>query len=350
MDGYFNALDAQTTSGDGDDRATLLEGISDDLIDGANDAFDALDIFREFLWYEYGGRDVVSLDDEKKDTADLFREFSEADIDYTSASGLQTMIQDYEGIWNAFQDNSKTSLDRSLTLLSEWRGEGAESAKTYVEGLVNTYARVGTKLTVLESDLVAAREAIASARTDLTTLAASFKSAAEKYVRDKERQSDSAMYMVLAVAFGAAVTGLLAVATAGAGAAAGAAVFTVADGAIVAGQTAGAAISAGIAAKADVSGDSVSTIYQSFCDNADRIREGMFRTSDALVSRIRTETHNLPIVPESPDVSPGDAFDPSDFETDHTSKDTEKRVRDGNVDIQPDGDVSAGAQELTPLQ
>ncbi|MFE3784818.1 hypothetical protein ACFXPA_42330, partial [Amycolatopsis sp. NPDC059090] len=59
----------------------------------------------------------------------------------------------------------------------------------------------------------------------------------------------------------------------------------------------------------------------------------------------REKADGLPDIPKPADVSPGDSFDPSNFETSNTPKDTEKKVRDRNVDIAPDGSVS---QPLSP--
>lgn len=351
MDEYFGALNTQSTGFQGGaSRESLLEGVSKDLVKGANDALDAVEMLQMSMLGIGISPDGKDGEATRQEVADLFREFSEADIDYNSESGLQRMIEHYEGIWHAFEDGSKTKLDRALVLLRLWRGEGAESAKSYIAGLVTTYGRVGTKLTVLESDLVAAREAVATARADLTTLSASFKAAAEKYLREKENLEESIFYKVVAAGFAAAVTGLLTVATAGAAAAAGAAVWTAAQGAIVAGQTAGAAIAVGIESQGQLLGDNPHSLYKSFRDNADLIRHGMFRASDALVSRIRTEINDLPVIPEPPDVSPGETFDPSNFETEKTDKDTEKAVRDKNVDINADGEFARPPMEMAPLE
>jgi hypothetical protein len=117
----------------------------------------------------------------------------------------------------------------------------------------------------------------------------------------------------------------------------------------VAGQTAGAAIAVGIESQGQLLGDNPHSLYKSFRDNADQIRHGMFRASDALVSRIRTEINDLPAIPEPPDVSPGETFDPGNFETEKTDKNTEKAVRDKNVDINADGEISQPPMELAPL-
>jgi len=341
VDGYFNALDAESTSGFGD-NSKLLEGISDDLTAGAEKAFSALDL----LYPPIFGSDVDLSGGLKEEVRDFFIEFSEAEL--VGENSLQIMIEAYEGLWNAFQD-TKAPLDRSLVLLLKWRGEGAETAKSYIQGLVNTYARVGTKLTVLEADIVAARDAIATARSDLSTLAASFMTAAEKYRDDKERQAESALQKALAATFAAAVTALLVAAAAPAGLTA-AAFFTTANGVQVAGAAAGAGLATAATVQADIVGDSPETIYNSFHDGVVNIREAMFRASESLVSKINTEINNLPIIPEPPDVSPGETFDPGNFETENTDKGTEKRVRDKNVDISNDGKFQEPPRELSPLK
>ncbi|MER7858414.1 hypothetical protein DMC64_00760 [Amycolatopsis sp. WAC 04197] len=340
MDGYFNALDAETTSGFGD-NSKLLEGISDDLTAGAEKAFTALDL----LYPPFLGSDVDLSGGLKEEVRDFFIEFSDAQL--VGENSLQPMIEAYEGLWNAFQD-TKAPLDRSLVLLLKWRGEGAETAKSYIQGLVNTYSRVGTKLTVLEADIVAARDAIATARADLSTLAASFLTAAEKYRDDKERQNESALVKALAATFAAAVTALLVAAAPPAGLTA-ATFFTTANGVQVAGAAAGAGLSTLASENAAIVGDSPEMIYNSFHDGVVNIREAMFRASESLISKINVEINNLPIIPEPPDVSPGETFDPGNFETENTDKGTEKRVRDKNVDISNDGKFQEPPMELSPL-
>ncbi|OLZ59883.1 hypothetical protein [Amycolatopsis keratiniphila] len=340
-DGYFTALDAETTSGFGD-NSKLLEGISHDLTAGAEKAFTALDL----LYPPFFGADVDLSGGLKEEVRDFFLEFSEAEL--VGETSLQTMIEAYEGLWNAFQD-TKAPLDRSLVLLLKWRGEGAETAKSYIQGLVNTYSRVGTKLTVLEADIVAARDAIATARADLSTLAASFLTAAEKYRDDKERQDESALVKALAATFAAAVTALLVAAAPPAGLTA-ATFFTTANGVQVAGAAAGAGLSTLVSENAAIVGDSPEMIYNSFHDGVVNIREAMFRASESLISKINTEINNLPIIPEPPDVSPGETFDPGNFETENTDKGTEKRVRDKNVDISNDGKFQEPPRELSPLK
>ncbi|WP_409489509.1 hypothetical protein [Amycolatopsis sp. cmx-11-12] len=341
MDGYFNALDAETTAEGG--NSELLEGITDDLKAGAEKAFAAVDL----LFQPFFGTDVDLSGGRKEQLRDFFLEFSDAEL-IGSENSLQTMIEAYEGLWNAFQD-TKAPLDRSLVLLLKWRGEGAETAKSYIQGLVNTYARVGTKLTVLEADIVAARDAIATARADLSNLAASFLTAAEKYRDDKERQDESALSKALAATFAAAVTALLVAAVPPAGGLTAAAFFTTANGVQVAGAAAGAGLATAATVQADIVGDSPEMIYNSFHDGVVNIRESMFRATESLISKIHVEINNLPIIPDPPDVSPGETFDPGNFETENTDKGTEKRVRDKNVDISNDGKIEQPPMELSPL-
>ncbi|WET79701.1 hypothetical protein P3102_00065 [Amycolatopsis sp. QT-25] len=342
MDGYFTALDAETTAGGGDKNTELLEGITHDLRAGAEKAYIALDLlFMDWLI----GSDVDLSGGRKEQVRDFFLEFSEAEL--VGENSLQTMIEAYESFWNAFQD-TKAPLDRSLVLLLKWRGEGAES---YIQGLVNTYSRVGTKLTVLEADIVAARDAIATARADLSALASSFLTAAEKYREDQERQDESALMKAVAAGFAGAVAALLVAAVPPVGATLTAATFfTTANGVQVAGAAAGAGLSTLVSENASIIGDSPETIYNSFHDGVVNIREGMFRATESLISKINVEINNLPIVPDPPDVSPGASFDPGNFETENTDKGTEKRVRDQNVDISNDGRIQEPPRELAPLE
>ncbi|MFD5088992.1 hypothetical protein ACFWMR_00220 [Amycolatopsis thailandensis] len=341
MDGYFNALDAETTS-EGVSNEELLEGISEDLKVGAEKAFLALDL----LFSPFPGFELDLGGPRKEEVRDFFLEFSEAEL--VGNNSLQVMIEAYERIWNAFGD-TKTSLDRSLVLLLKWRGEGAESAKSYIQGLVNTYTRVGTKLTVLEADIVAARDAIASARHDLTQLSEALLAAAKKYRDDQERQDESALFKALAAGFAAAVGVLLVAAAPATGGLTAATFFTTANAIQFAGATAGAGISTYASEQSAVFGDSPETLYTSYKDSVDSVRESMYRASEALISKINAEINGLPAIPEPPDVSPGDTFDPSNFETEKTDKGTEKRVRDKNVDISNDGKIEQPPMELSPL-
>ena len=343
MDDYFGSV--ETTAYD-DNRQTHLEGIGEDLLDGANDALDALEILRwTALWL---GDDQV--EDWRKQVAGVYREFSAADIDRDSEAGLQGLINEQDKIWKALVDNSKSELDQAEKRLEHWRGDAANDVKAYINGLAHTYDRVGTKITVLESDVVAAREAIASARGDLTKLGESFKTVAEKYQEEKSKASESAGLKVLGAAFAGVVAGLLTVATAGAGAAAGAAVLSAtAKGAIIAGNVAGSAISASIANAAEITGDNVFELVASFFEQTDKLREGMIDAMDDLAKQIDIEAEDLPAIPPPPDVSPGSSFNPDDFETERLDKDREGKVRDAGVDIAPDGKVDSSVNGPAPL-
>lgn len=98
-------------------------------------------------------------------------------------------------------------------------------------------------------------------------------------------------------------------------------------------------------ASAKVEGDNADDIFESFLSGADKIRSHMRESASLLADKIHEKSVNLPPVPNPPDVSPGDSFDPGNFETSNTPKGTEKRVRDRNVDIAPDGSVS---QPMSP--
>jgi len=223
MDGYFDTgLDAEPMSSGDDRRAELLEGISADLLEGANAALDAVDVLRttDFLLFGFdnSNENVRKMQDE---IAGVYREFSDADIDHESASGLQHLIMGHDAVWKELQRDSKPKLDDARQFLEVWRGSAANAVKAYLNELADTFTEVETKITILEADLVAAREAIASARQDLNNLGSTFKKTAEDYQKSQERKREAAMSKVLAATFAGAVTGLLTVATAGAGAAAG---------------------------------------------------------------------------------------------------------------------------------
>ncbi|SEF29371.1 hypothetical protein SAMN05421837_104666 [Amycolatopsis pretoriensis] len=351
MDGYFDTgLDAEPMSSGDDRRAELLDGISEDLKEGANDALDAIDVLRttDFLLFGFdsSNENVRKMQDE---IAGVYREFSDADIDHESASGLQHLIMNHDAVWKQLQRDAKPKLDDARQFLEVWRGQAANAVKAYLNDLADTFTQVETKITVLESDLVAAREAIASARQDLNNLGSTFKQTAEDYKKDQDRKREGAASKVLAATFAGAVTGLLAVATGGAGAAAGASIFTAANGALVAGNAAGGAITAVVANQAEIKGDNAMDLYSSFMDSAGKIRDGAGEAAQTLADRIGDEAVDLPAIPDAPDVSPGSSFDPDNFETDHTSRQTEKNVRDANVDIAPDGQVSSGATHIGRL-
>lgn len=348
MDGYFDTgLETTMSGGDDDRRAELLEGVSDDLRDGANDALDGLRILKYTDWV------LVSMEDQYRkmqdEIAGFYREFSDGDIDHESTGGLQSMIMRHDAVWKQLQRDSKPKLDDARQFLEEWRGSAANEVKAYLNELADTFTAVTSKITVLESDLVAAREAIASARQDLNNLGATFKHTAEDFQKEQERKREAAMSKVLAATFAGAVAGLLTVATAGAGAAAGATVFTAANGALIAGNAAGGAITAAVANQTEIKGDNAIDLYDSFVESADKIRDGAGEAAAKLADRINDEAVDLPPIPDSPDVSPGSSFDPSNFETSHTSRQTEKNVRDANVDIGRDGQPASGATHVGRL-
>jgi hypothetical protein len=351
VDGYFDSgLDAQPMSGDGDDRrGELLEGVSADLADGANDALDALQILKYTDWVFGLGSDEDGFKKMQDEIAGVYREFSDADIDHESTEGLQSLIMKHDAVWKQLQRESKPKLDDARQFLGVWRGSAANAVKAYLNQLADAFTEVETKITVLESDVVAAREAVASARQDLSNLGTTFLETAKKYQEDQSRKREAAMSKVLAATFAGAVAGLLTVASAGVAAPAGAAIFTAANGAMVAGNAAGGAISAVVANQAEITGDNAFDLYQSFLDSAGKIRDGAGEAATTLANRINDEAVDLPKIPGSPDVSPGSSFDPDNFETDHTSRETEKNVRDENVDIGRDGEVSSGATHLGTL-
>jgi hypothetical protein len=344
MDGYFDTgLDAEPMSSGEDRRAELLEGISEDLNVGANDALDALEILKRTDWAFGVGTDEAYFRRIQDEVAGIYREFSDADIDHESPSGLQNLIMMHDATWRQLEEASTPKLEDALQFLEKWRGSAANRVKAYLHELAGSFDKVREKITVLESDLVAARELVASARQDLNSLGSTFKSTAEDYQKAQERQRESAMSKVLAGTFAGAVAGLLAVSTGGAG------LTLVAAGATIAGNAAGGMITATVANQTEIKGDNSFDLYQSFLDSVDKIRDGAGEAVTALVNKISDEAANLPAIPDSPDVSPGSSFDPDNFETDHTSRKTEKNVRDANVDIAPNGRVSSGATHVGTL-
>lgn len=343
MDEYFGALDEDAeTKGWGtdsaQDRARLLEGLDGEMREGAEKALNAMDRLR-FSMMLFGDD---YFEEKQKEIVGVFREFDDAEIENDSLDGLQGMINDLDKVWHALQDDSRAELDQAEKRMEYWRGEAANTVKAYIKGLADAYTRVESKITVLEADVVAAREAIASARQDLCTLAEAFDESAEQFIKDAQEAHDARMYKVFTGAFAGAIAGLLTVVTAGVAAPAGAAIFTAANGALVAGNAAGAAIGAAVELAGEPSGKSGMEIYDSFMKNVGKIRDAASDAAGTLADRIGNDFNDMPKIPPPPDVSPGDSFDPSKFETDHTSKDTEKRVRDKNVDIAPDGRVAGG--------
>jgi hypothetical protein len=320
-------------------RSQLLEGICDELHKGANDALDALETlwFADYLFPGVGNGVFEGWQD--KVTA-VFREFSRADL--SDSSGLQAMINSYEPVWKNFGRGSLTELRRAKELLASWRGNAAEDAKTYLDGLAETYNDLGAEITVVESIAVAARDSVWSARSDLNTLAQTFRTAAEKYARDKAAAAEIALARIVTAAFVGAVTGMIGV------------VADLGVTAIQAGRLTAEAVGIGAANKglgsgleavgsefaARMAGDNADTIFRSFVAGTDTLRSHMKETSKRFVQTIADRSNNITPVPDPPDVSPGSSFDPSNFETTHTSKGDEKRVRDKHVDINPDGSVS----------
>jgi len=326
------------------DRGPLLEGISEDLLEGANNALDGVQALREAEFTLALGDDSFAEQMNKK-VSSIYREFSAANLD--RENGLQSLIDRYERIWKTLQQDAAPKLDTALDRLEYWRGDAANSAKAYIGDLKQAYELVESKITVLEADVVAAREAVASARHDLNELGYSLKQVAEKYKEDKKIQAANARSKVLAAVFTGAVTGLLAAATMGAGGAAAGTVFTLARGAMFAANVAGSTI--GEMISKEISGDNAVDIFASFTDAVDKIRSAMEDTSGDLASDIGKQAEDLPKIPPPPDVSPGSHFDPSNFETDHTSRETEKNVRDANVDIAPDGKDSSNDGHLSRM-
>jgi len=325
------------------DRGPLLEGISDDLEDGLNAALDGVESLRKAdssLWLVLDG--MKEKYEEMPDRiAAMYREFSQADL--KRGDGLQSLIDRYESVWKVLRQDSKTKLDQAEKRLEFWRGEAANNAKAYIGELAEAYDLVESHITVLESDVVAAREAIASAREDLSELGRSFKQVGEDYERDQAEQARSAHSKVLAAVFSGAVTGLLAASAIPSGGAT-AGLLVLARGATFAANVAGSAITSSI--QREIRGKNGLELFDSFKESVEKIRTQMEDAADDLVGDIDAHAKDLPKVPPPPDVSPGDHFDPDDFETSHTSRETEQNVREADVDIAPDGKrksrVSAG--------
>ncbi|QRP43547.1 hypothetical protein [Amycolatopsis sp. FDAARGOS 1241] len=338
VDGYFGL---QPSSPD-DDRTGLLSGVSDDLLDGANDALDGLQYLRYAEYFSFALTDEIYRQ-RQEEVVDVFRDFSSADLT-DQGDGLQAMINDYELVWKNLGRHSITELRRAKELMTSWRGDAAEDVKTYLDRLSETYDQMATEISVLESDVVAARDAVWGARRDLTNLAATFKDTAQKYQEAKAKEGEISLSKVMTTAFSAALIGLLAaVATP---AAAGVEITLAAAGTQAAVAGAGAGLSEVVAeGTARIEGDNANDIYQSFFDNVDKLRTAMHDSTGDLVAKIREKADALPEIPTPPDVSPGATFDPDAFETTHTSKRTEDNARRENVDIAPDGGLS---RPMTP--
>ncbi|HEY3708899.1 MAG TPA: hypothetical protein VGL64_05945 [Amycolatopsis sp.] len=338
-DDYFGI---QSSSGD-EDRTALLEGVSDDLLDGANDALDGLLALRYGDWAIYNLMGGL-YEQQQEAIADVFREFSEADIEPDSADGLQSMINSYEQVWKTFGNEPLTDLTRARQQMDSWRGTAAEDVKTYLDELHATYDRMATEISVLESGIIAARDAVWGARSDLNSLAATFKDTAQKWAEEKSKQGEISWWRVLAAAFVTTLTTMLVVAAAPA--AVGVEVTLAAKGIQAAAAGAGAGLNELAAEQGSaVEGDSSKEIYESFFEHIDKIRTGMQDSSGRLAANIRAHGDQLPKIPAPPDVSPGESFDPGNFETSNTSKGTEDKVRRENVDIAPDGGLS---RPMTP--
>ncbi|WP_020658478.1 hypothetical protein [Amycolatopsis benzoatilytica] len=329
-------------SGGGDERPReeLLEGICDELRGGANDALDGLQLLKYAEFFQFGMMGEAYEDFQDKITG-VFREFSSAELT-DSGTGLQTMINSYEPVWRNLGHGSLTELKRARELMDSWRGEAAEDVKTYLDNLAETYDAIGAEITVVESVVAAARDSVWGARDDLNKLAETFKETARKYQKDKAKEGEISWSKVAAVAFSAALIGMLSVvATPAAGAAAGGLTMSaVGTEAAVAG--AGAGITEVVAeATTKVEGDNAMEIFQSFMEHTDKLRENMKAATARFVQKVHEKSNNIPPIPDPPDVSPGNSFDPSNFETSNTPKDTEKRVRDRKVDLTPDDSQAA---------
>src|SRR5438270_288290 len=65
----------------------------------------------------------------------IYREFSDADIDHESTSGLQSLIMKHDAVWKALQRDSKPKLDDARQFLDVWRGSAANAVKAYLNQL-----------------------------------------------------------------------------------------------------------------------------------------------------------------------------------------------------------------------
>lgn len=325
MDGYF---DLMSDDGDSGGNESLLAGIVPSLHDAALDAFTAVDTMFTADPFAFGLGDPSEIMDEWKSTIRAkFLNFSDADIEINSRVGLQGIIDDLGSVRETFLRDSKTDLEHTHDLLTDWRGEAANDVKYYVRKLADDYELVATKLSILQSDVVAAREMVASGRGDLENLSGTILRAAEQY-RETEEANDRGASEVLSDGFAGAVTGLLAVA---------AAVPTggmsmVAAGTLIAGSAAGT-MAVGSVADQPVQGDHPADLYQDFIDGVDEIEEGIRRAADQLVHDIGAL--EMPVLQKPPDVSPGSSFDPDSFYTGELPQDVEDNVRESDVDIEP---------------
>ncbi|SDC19135.1 hypothetical protein [Actinokineospora iranica] len=307
------------------EREALLEGIHDDLIEPANRALDACDYLLYATMPTVGVFGEL-LDERKPRVAAVFRLFSETDI-----GGLQDLIDQLDRTWRELDQGTRVELEEAQRLLTDWNGSAAEETKYYLARLTEAFDLSVTNISEVEGGVVAARELIATARNDLTTLAESFHDAAKQYHESQNPPDDNLFGRVLVAAFAGAITGLL---TAGVGVGvAGAA--TISYGAAAASSAAGAAITTGLEASitGSVSGDDPLAILESFLTEADKLKSGTRDAADELTREIQRYSASLPVIPAPPDVSPGPTFDPDLFRTDNLTAGLEESVRRAQVDI-----------------
>ncbi|WP_027945985.1 hypothetical protein [Amycolatopsis taiwanensis] len=256
----------------------------------------------------------------KDEIRSRFLDFSRADLEPGSPNGLQAIIDDLGSLREPLPHDGKPKLRQAYDELNDWHGDGATAAKSSLLRLQEDYDQVYTSLSILQSDVVAAREMVAKGRSDLVGLAADFKSAAEQYHRT-EQANQFGFSEVLKAAFAGAVTGLLAV---GAG-------EVLAPGALIAGNVAGSMAVSAANAQVPLDGEKPDEIQGDFIDAIDRIKDGIDQTVNQLVHDINTL--QLPKLQDPPDVSPGRTFDPDDFGTPDTPGDVRRRVRGSGKDI-----------------
>ncbi|NKQ59163.1 hypothetical protein HFP15_40610 [Amycolatopsis sp. K13G38] len=316
MDGYFD-LAAE----DAPANESLLEGIVSSLHDAALDAFAAVDTLWSTMWNPWlNGQESVQQQ-WKDEIRSRFVEFSQADIEPGAKDGLQGIIDDLGRIRETLQRDSKVELQQAHDMLGEWRGDAANQTKYYVLNLTEEYEIVESKLSILQSDVVAAREMIAKGRSDLRNLSGSFRDAADQY-RQAEQANARGNSEVLTDAFTGAIAGLLAVPTGGAS--------LLAAGAVIAGSAAGSVVVGEITHK-PLEGDKPEDIYQDFLDAIDDIKTELGRTGEKLVHDINAL--EMPELQDPPDVSPGRSFNPDNFGTNDIPPETERNVRDSGKDI-----------------
>ncbi|OQO93029.1 hypothetical protein B1813_13085 [Saccharomonospora piscinae] len=315
------------------DRATLLDGVDDELRDAANKALDAVDLLKMCGFpAEWVTR---PLEESKPRVVRPFRVMSGHDID-----GMTDLIEGYESTLRQFTPNMRADdpeelpeLRRAYDLLSEnWYGDGAEAATLYVANLSQAYQGSALLISEVAGGAIAAREIIATAREDLTELADTFYAAAEQYAESKKSNSPAWGRMAAWATVGVAV-GLLTGGVAGVvGAVGGIA------GSLIAGEV----------AKADagsVAGDSADEVVTSYLEQADALLDKTTETAEELARKIDDRIGKISEhpIPPPPDVSPGPAFDPDDFRTDTLPGDIERNVRDANVDIAAGGGQAGSA-------